>query len=403
LPFEELPAVRATNRSNAKYVVVTDLSEFYSSIYTHTVPWAIHGKPAAKANRTNALYGNVLDTLLRESQDGQTVGIPIGPDTSLVVAEVVLCAVDKELVSSIPTIRGLRYMDDFELYYADPTAAEHGLALLQETLLEYELRLNPRKTTVEQAPLGIEPEWVHVFRNFSFSSKQRTQAKDLIRYFDALTKYLRENPKDHIVKYALARIRELPVHNANWNLYQALLANAVTVEPGAVDNYIDILICSHNRGSAPTQQLTESTLNAIVRTSAPLGHHHELVWSLWGILSFRLSIQQEAAEAVSKVDNSLVALMALDAERNGLVPGGLDRAKWESRMTQGDLYDDQWLLSYEGNVKGWLPSMGVGDHVGTDQCFGYLKRLGVEFYEPVPAVAGQVPPVTGGLGYRKIP
>ena len=150
LPFDELPGVRATSRSNARYVVLTDLTEFYSSLYTHSVPWAIHGKLVAKAQRqAHALYGNGLDSLLRAAQDQQTVGIPIGPDTSLVVAEAVLSAVDREMAKRVQNLRGLRYMDDFEFYFADPSAAEAGLAVLQETLLEFELRLNPRKTTIE--------------------------------------------------------------------------------------------------------------------------------------------------------------------------------------------------------------------------------------------------------------
>jgi Reverse transcriptase (RNA-dependent DNA polymerase) len=384
LPFEELPIVRAANRSNAKCVVVTDLSDFYSSLYTHSVPWAIHGKATAKAQRrATALYGNKLDELLRAAQDQQTVGIPIGPDTSLIVAELVLSSVDHKLARRIANIRGLRYMDDFELYFAHPSAAENGLAVLQEMLLDFELRLNPHKTTVEQAPIGIEHEWVHVFRNFIFSPRPRPQSRDLIRYFDCLTKYVREYPKEHIVKYALARLQKLPVAPENWVLYQSLLATAVTVEPGAIQTYILLLIRCTEAGCTLDPDLTESTLNDILEVSAPLGHHHEMAWSLWAILFLGLRVHGGAAAAVSRVDNSVVALLALDAEQQGLVPSGLDRTGWQLRMTQQDLFEDQWLLSYEANVKGWLASSGGGDHVASDPRFGYMKTLGVEFYSPV--------------------
>lgn len=402
VPFGELPTLRATNRSNAKYVVLTDLSDFYPGLYTHSVPWAIHGKATAKAQRQNfALYGNMLDKLLRAAQDQQTVGIPIGPDTSLVVAEIVLSAVDKELVKRIRNIRGLRYMDDFELYFPDPSAAENGLAVLQELLLEFELRLNPRKTTVEQAPIGIEPEWVHVFRHFRFSQKPGPQAKDLIRYFDYITKYVRENPREHIVKYALACIRDLPVHTNNWDLYQSLLAAAVTVERGAVGTYIDILIHCYNQGKNLGPDVTGSTFNAIIENSAPVGHHHEVAWSLWAILSFGLQIDTPAAQSISKVENSFVALLALNAEQNGLVPSGFDRTKWQARMTAADLYEDQWLLSYEANVKNWLPSIGGADHVAGDRAFGYLKGLGVEFYTPVPMLARPAIPAVVAPAYPR--
>ena len=64
-------------------------------------------------------------------------------------------------------------------------------------------------------------------------------------------------------------------------------------------------------------------------------------------------------------------------------------------MTTGDLYEDQWLLSYEANVKGWLPSLGGGNHVSVDPRFGYLRALGVEFYAPVHVGMGPVLPVGG--------
>lgn len=400
LPFGELPTVRATKRSNAKHVVVTDLSEFYPSLYTHSVPWSIHGKATAKAQRRNAaLLGNALDQHLRAAQDQQTVGIPIGPDTSLVVAEIVLSAVDQELAGRIKNIRGLRYMDDIELFFPDPSAAETGLARLQEALLEFELRLNPRKTTVEQAPIGIEPEWVHVFRHFSFSSKASPQAKEMIRYFDNLTKYFLENPREHVVKYALARIQSLPIHASNWDLLQSLLAGTVTVEPGAIQTYLAILVHAYNQGHVPSTGLVESTLNTIIESAAPLGYHHEVAWSLWGILAFRLQVHTAAAQAISKMENSVVALMALDARTSGLIPTGLNTAKWQSRMTTPDLYEEQWLLSYEANVKGWLPSVGGADHVAADPKFAFLKGQGVEFYTPVTRLVRPAAPVPVPLDY----
>ena len=49
-------------------------------------------------------------------------------------------------------------------------------------------------------------------------------------------------------------------------------------------------------------------------------------------------------------------------------------------MTQADLYGPNWLLSYEANIKGWLPSVKRGDHVKNDPNFQALKNWGVSFY-----------------------
>jgi hypothetical protein len=108
----DLIPFRAAARAAGRFVLTTDVSRFYSSIYTHSVPWALHTRAAAKkAKHDYTLLGNRLDRWLRYMQDGQTMGIPIGPDASLVVAEIVLAALDAELQSRF-NIVGLRYMDD---------------------------------------------------------------------------------------------------------------------------------------------------------------------------------------------------------------------------------------------------------------------------------------------------
>ncbi len=78
------------NSFDKLFEVVTDVSRYYGTIYTHIIPWIIHTKVIAKAKRKDlTLLGNLLDKKLRESNSGQTLGIPIGSDTSLVIAEII--------------------------------------------------------------------------------------------------------------------------------------------------------------------------------------------------------------------------------------------------------------------------------------------------------------------------
>ena len=46
------PSLRAETRAAARYILQADISRFYHSIYTHSVPWALHTKPTAKDDRT---------------------------------------------------------------------------------------------------------------------------------------------------------------------------------------------------------------------------------------------------------------------------------------------------------------------------------------------------------------
>lgn len=84
-PQTSRPDFAQDRRLGRRYVLQTDISRFYSSIYTHSIAWALHTKATAKANRRFTLLGNKIDYWVRMGQDQQTVGIPIGPDTSLVL------------------------------------------------------------------------------------------------------------------------------------------------------------------------------------------------------------------------------------------------------------------------------------------------------------------------------
>ncbi|WP_139362390.1 RNA-directed DNA polymerase [Hymenobacter sp. CRA2] len=92
------------------YEIKTDIAKYYNTIYTHIIPWVLHTKKTAKQNRNDyTLIGNNLDKLIRNCQSGQTIGIPVGPDTSLLIAELIGCWIDKELITRIDNLVGHRY------------------------------------------------------------------------------------------------------------------------------------------------------------------------------------------------------------------------------------------------------------------------------------------------------
>ncbi len=83
-----------------KHLFTTDVRNCYASIYTHSIPWALHTKQLAHdfKNRNDfTLFGNRLDKLFQNANDGCTNGIPIGPAISDLIAEVVLAGVDLAL------------------------------------------------------------------------------------------------------------------------------------------------------------------------------------------------------------------------------------------------------------------------------------------------------------------
>lgn len=85
-----------------RYMIHTDISKCYPSIYTHAIPWALVGKDVAKNNigKYKEWY-NQIDHFAQISKNGETHGLLIGPHTSNILSEIILCAIDKELSKKI--------------------------------------------------------------------------------------------------------------------------------------------------------------------------------------------------------------------------------------------------------------------------------------------------------------
>lgn len=373
-------------RLNNRYILTTDISRFYHSVYTHSVPWALHTKPVAKGNRGNGLLGNRLDYLLRVGQDGQTVGIPIGPDTSLVIAEILMHACDNELLVANPRIRGHRFIDDYELGFRHRTEAEDTYHVLEKILSGYELALNPKKTKVIELPHNFEAPWVDPLRSFAFRSTTSGQLNDLIRFFDFAFTLHGSYPDEAVLQFAVGRLRYLSIHPANWLIYQQLLLNCAAPEPACLPYVLESMIGRVNAGASPAIDSIEEVLNSLIIDHSPLAHSSEVAWALWACLALEINVSTDAVNAVSQCDDSVVALLALHSEAQGLLSGPLNKTLWSSYMNTQALYEEHWLLSYEANVKGWLPSQGTTDHVDTDTNFGFLKAAGVSFYDSTMAV-----------------
>lgn len=125
-----------------------DIQNFYGSVYTHAISWAILGKDVAKSTHGLHEPANRLDKLMQNANDGQTNGIPIGNEISNILAELILKDIDK-IIS--PTVQetgsiAMRYRDDYKFLCKTTGDANKVHSALAEALNEYGLALNTTKT-----------------------------------------------------------------------------------------------------------------------------------------------------------------------------------------------------------------------------------------------------------------
>ena len=85
-----------------EYLIRTDISDCYGSVYTHSIVWALHGKETAKRKRKDkSMIGNIIDKRIQDIRGGQTNGIPQGSVLMDFIAEIVLGYVDSKLSKRI--------------------------------------------------------------------------------------------------------------------------------------------------------------------------------------------------------------------------------------------------------------------------------------------------------------
>lgn len=191
---------RANARAGAAFLVKADISQFYPSLYTHAVGWAIDPRLRSKAHWHNkALLGKQSDQALMNLQGKVSQGIPIGNDVSFLLAELVLGQVDKAL--RLSDKRSYRWFDDYELACDSRQQAEAILARLSRHLELFKLRLNPRKTRILPLPQATQEQWQEALLVKGRASL--ASPHDMVRYFDEAFRVREQFPDAPVLMYAL--------------------------------------------------------------------------------------------------------------------------------------------------------------------------------------------------------
>jgi hypothetical protein len=132
------------------HLLHTDVTDCYGAMYTHSIPWAVHGLPQAKASKKDdSLVGNLIDTHIQAGRYGQTNGISQGSVLMDFIAEIVLGYVDSLInaeLADATDVRILRYRDDYRIFSNTSERGEEVLKVVSDKLRSVGMRLGVSKT-----------------------------------------------------------------------------------------------------------------------------------------------------------------------------------------------------------------------------------------------------------------
>lgn len=190
-------------QTGAQYVVTADISMCFPSIYTHSIPWALHGKDLAKSRPTDLhLTGNLLDICTQNTRDSQTNGLLIGPHASNIISEIILTSIDVTLQEK-GYKKVKRHIDDYQFYASNFEEAERFITDLGLALRTYEMSLNAKKTKVLPLPRPSAEDWILTLNRFQFPKDREIRFSDIRSYLDLALTCAKSADKSTPLNYAI--------------------------------------------------------------------------------------------------------------------------------------------------------------------------------------------------------
>lgn len=380
--FGEFTEQRILRSTGYKYVLSVDINRFYPSVYTHSIPWAIHGKEFAKKNSGAKYFGNLLDKYCRNGQDRQTLGIPISPDSSRIISELILCAVDTEIQQNLvkENFDCVRNVDDYIFYFSSLADLEKGRRKFEAALRKFELEPNINKEKISELPEVIETEWRTAIKAFTFRTSDHLERTDIIGYFDLSISLARKYPADAVLTYAIAKLKGTKVSESNWELLQACLLNSLVLESKTVEIIIRLfLFYKKTYGYDTYPKRVKKAFETFLIYHAEHAHHFEIIWTLWYYLKERLKLPKNVTAVLNNSNNDLVILLLLEMKNKKLIDD-LVVEQWEMFVKTENLLKEHWLLSYQEIKKSYYD--GEDFDFTNFKFFEAMIEANIDFFQP---------------------
>lgn len=299
----DLEATRLTKLSRYRFISKTDISRFYHSIYTHSIPWAFHGRVDAKQDRnpkSSKIFFNKVDKILRNGQDDQTIGIPVGPDVSRVIAETVCTAIDLKFQDrcDVDDYSVIRHVDDVWIGTNSHVDAERVLWRYREAIREYELDINESKTKIYAENFRFSDGWpteIAAQLDFAIDSPSRRVPERLRTAFEHAFSFATDRSDDGVLRYAIRYLDQSDLQWRFWETVEPLLQRSAVHFGHTMDYVARVIVWRQLTRDDVDIEAWKSILSNILDKQGKLGNDSEVCWAVYTCIRLKIKIPTEAA------------------------------------------------------------------------------------------------------------
>lgn len=272
--------------SDHPFILKADISRFFYTAYTHTLPWSVLGKEKVKRwlsnerGRLRTHWSNDLDTALQSCQSRETFGIPVGPDTSRIISEILMSGIeaDSSYKQTIDGKTAYRLIDDFVIGFENEEEANRTLSALRRSLWKYNLQLNDEKTGIFRSESIYRDRWK---LEFDKSPSQRRSVKNQRRELDHLidlTLHLCEEYQSATPAiFACNRIAKLQLYSSNTETAVRALLRFSRDFSSCTNHVCAFLINNQQIFKEPNiENIIKRWINETIQSSRDRAHDFEL-------------------------------------------------------------------------------------------------------------------------------
>jgi hypothetical protein len=356
------------------YKVKADIANFYPSIYSHAVPWALVGHEVAKKNQDPKEWFNNIDRCLRACKKNETQGVAIGPGTSSIAAEIILARVDEAMRE-----RGFeydRYIDDYTAHCASEDGATTFLLALEKEISKYKLLLNIKKTEVTRLPRATGDIWVADLIERA-PKEEWVSASEAFRFLDFAVELSKNHQGGSVLKFAAAMLagKEFPMFD-----HLHLLNYLFTLgyhQPALLPSLSPFVYQATLKFGKKKVFLGDqpAKLNRIVVENARVGRSDGMSWGLYYLGNLDAPIYPQTAERVIESADCFALLTLYWTGQH------VEKvAEFSASLDTTDLYeiDRYWPLLYQQYRDGKFPNPYP------DATFDVMKKDGFSLFATTP-------------------
>jgi hypothetical protein len=391
LDFQKWRNAKASTYSEYQFVLQADISRFFYTVYTHSIPWSIIGKDKVKAwlatkkkKKLDAHWSNGFDVALQSCQSRETFGIPVGPDTSRLIAELLLAGIekDKDLQSFLTTQPAFRLVDDLIVGFEDESNARKCLGALRRALWKFNLQLNDEKTAVLPSRAIFREKWEFEHNAIVVSDVDvAKQEGDIYRLIDLTLRYCAEQKSDCPAIWTCTRLGRLKTVGPNFAIILDALFRLSLEFPRCTSHVAGFVINHQLLCVGPSKQRTLRWIKAMLKLHLPHGHDFEVSWCfvVCGVLKF--VIGKDDLPSTKSMPNAIVFAMLGLLHEKGLLALPLSAWPWRAYLKKRGIYSEGWLPFFEAVRRKWTKDKKLIGAIKSDPILSKMLTEGVTFLE----------------------